>query len=287
VTQRPRLVARCFFIAGCFIAGERMQESQATGEAISARELWTDEAQPRRLAPIFKIIKRCMDLDEALPWRLAVEDVLEQLEASGYSGYHLVRSGRRAEAVIDRTEFCLEIDGVHYDHNILYTRSFWEGEPDRSEAQKYIRRGPAGVIEWLRTHWLHEDATEEGLASFDRARLCMLHADAESMFGYGKAPPSTVVQLVPLAQLRSDKDEAALLTRIKAHQPMKKTGTRWPDKSAMLAELLRQYDERMQSAGATSAICEEQIGELWRFRSDTVHSYLTEARKVCKDKKAA
>ena len=228
-----------------------------------------------------------MDLDEALPWRLAVEEVLKLLEVSGYKGYHLVRSGRRAEAVTDRTEFCLEVDGVLYTHNLIHDLSFWEDQPGRGEAQKYIRRGSAGVIEWLRTHWLHEDATEEGLASFDRARLCMLHADAESMFGYGKAPPSTVVQLVPLAQLHSDEDEAALLARIKAHQPMKKKGTRWPDKSAMLAELLRQYDERMQSASATSTICEEQLGELWDFGVPTVHSYLTAARKVCKEKKAA
>jgi hypothetical protein len=270
--------ARCIFTAGFFIAGERMQESQAAGEAISARDLWTNEAQPRGLAPIFKIIKHRMDVDEALPWRLAVEGVLNQLDESGYTGYHLVRTGQRAETVTEETEFSLELD-------CEAEKSFWEVDPN--EPQKYIRRGSAGVIEWLRAHWLHDDANEEGLATFDRGRLCMLHADAESMFGYGKVPASTVVQLILPAQVHSDEDEAALLARIKAHQPMKRARGRWQNKPAMLAELLRQYNERMRSLNATSGLCEEQLGQLWGFEPTSVHSYLTEARKSIKDKKAA
>ena len=47
----------------------------------------------------------------------------------------------------------------------------------------------------------------------------------------------------------------------------------------MRAELLQQYEDRMSMPDADAATAEEQTGALWSMKENTVHTYLTEARK--------
>lgn len=104
-----------------------------------------------------------------------------------------------------------------------------------------------------------------------RARLAAVDQPA--------APPATVLQLVnPSTSI--DGDQAELRKKIEAHKPMQKRGSRWPDRAAMLRELLSQYNDRLALNGAASDVVEEKLGSLWNLTSNSAHTYLTEARKL-------
>ena len=110
-------------------------------------------------------------------------------------------------------------------------------------------------------------------------------ATAADVFGFGPAAEvsAPVVRLVTAPdKAATDAAEAvaALRQKIKDHQPAQKTGSRWHDRPAMLRALLQQYNDRMALPGASSEVAEEQIAGLWKGKPNTVHTYLTEARKL-------
>jgi hypothetical protein len=97
----------------------------------------------------------------------------------------------------------------------------------------------------------------------------------------GAMRPFKLAQLpVEAAPEASAMDVSALRQRIADHKPVKKLKRNWPDPALMLAELLRQYRERMELPDACAATCEEKIAGLWRIKQNTVHAYLTNARKL-------
>lgn len=163
--------------------------------------------------------------------------------------------------------------------------------------------GPAGAVELCASRW----ARLNGLDDLDEgptASLAILLADAVAMFGRpvpteqtaslddspanaGAAPvqavPSPVAEALRLVQpdsLDHEREQLALRDRIKAHRPPKKNGNNWIDKIVVVrAELLRQYEERMQIDHADSDTAKQQISDLWGLSKNSIHKYLTDARK--------
>lgn len=125
-------------------------------------------------------------------------------------------------------------------------------------------------------------ATPVQVAPADSAQRWQPPAQAHAVLHLAPGPRAATPQDTPSA----DK-VAEYRARIAAHTPIAKTGRMWPDKPAMLAELLRQYDDRKRLPDFDADTAEEKIADLWKLSKNTVHTYLTEARKVTTAEPAA
>lgn len=165
-------------------------------------------------------------------------------------------------------------------------------------------QGRAGVVGYLRYAWTAQAQGPDGLGAGLAGSIAMLRTDAERLFPGLFAAAATVELRVanqvtdharPCAEVMtlrlastthasaSASDEGALRQKIKDQKPIVKQKRAWPDKPRMLATLLSQYEQRMQLSGAEAATCEEQLATLWSLKQNSVHSYLTQARKSRKD----
>ena len=146
--------------------------------------------------------------------------------------------------------------------------------------------GLDGLLQCMRSTFLcaqSPDELDRGLA----AMLAVPDVVARQVAGIGAlAMGQKVPAAVPLASVISlgvvgeGEGESALRDRIKGHKSIAKSGHRWPGGIKVVwAEMLRQYEERMQLKGASAEVAEEQISYLWEMAPNTVHVYLKDARK--------
>ncbi len=298
-------MARCIFLRGC--GGPMEDRSGQTLSGLDARDArpvevhhepqtsgagpvnlaWRDALAAVRL-PVFtpeeklagwpadmtalqlaELQRPCRSGDRAA--RLASDALKDELSAGCASG-----------AIPHDTKTVMRQQWRHITMVVRFESMHWDGIPGKTRSvPKLVTTSEQrnAISAAVFASWLAEQgiSPSEHIAAWFKAR--------------GIESQAKVLQLVPskLESPSSELDaagEAALRDRIRSHQAMRKVGRKWPDATAMRAELLRQYEDRIALTDAESSICEEQLGDLWDMKPNTVHTYLTEARNEGKQSKA-
>lgn len=151
--------------------------------------------------------------------------------------------------------------------------------------------GVEGLMDWLRIQWAELLKTPADLDAGPTAFVAIpaeLVAALPWIQAKAERPALALVSASSLEPANASHDAiVALSNRIKEHKAAPKNGRRWINANAAKLLMLEQYNERMQMPHADADTAEEQIGSVWGLAKNTVHSYLTDARKLNTDRSSA
>ncbi len=261
----------------------------------------TDEsAQGGELASVNDVAAFVAVTKPELPARRQVLDALEQ--CSPPCPVYLTQAKNWASRMGDRFEWQAERSAIVAGMQLKVGRDSWVMGGRRSVTPVPVaaREGRPGIFgeaaTWrmLRGHWLGDPSLEKDTRQLCESALRQLAIPAKvavEIFGYptkdaGQARAAPVLALInpiateALADGQTDYEIRAIRERIDSHRPLKKNGRKWINgEAAVKAEMLRQYEDRMSLPDAEAATSEEKIAGIWGLTINTVHAYLTDARK--------